>query len=382
MNMSYYVEVRVDKVVCRNPESVTTADRFAMISGAVTDRGPDGKVEGEIFVSPLRLLRRNESASFFETIYKGFSSEPKIGLLLRAWDKDLNSAWVNNQAEIVEVKNKVAEALEAIPVVGDVGAFFVNFTYTGINVFVNADLDDELVSYFQWVYFDQNRLGYDSQQLFPVEVKFSREDLTGFSDWDYSVLFTIAVTELPPGFGTSPKPTAWRPSRGSRASQLHGRYTGGSIECRIDLNPLNSNLMDVTIIETASAPPVSTVTNSVPVSRIFAMGGIRELETQGSIIPDLAARSPSARGNGDLIPRLVVENSFGGRFWSEGTLGGSAFPTRPVLREQIGSDFLRLNNLAVLEIYEEGLLYLRSVYNVLYRETSFDIAVQLFKQQV
>jgi hypothetical protein len=276
MNISYYVEVRVDKVVCRNPEPITTADRFAMICGTITDRGPDGKVEGEFFVSPLRLLRRNESATYFQTIYKGFSSEPKIGLMLRAWDKDLNSAWVNNQSEIDEVKNKVAEALESIPVVGDVEAFFVNFAYTGINVFVSTDFDDELVNYFQWIFFDQNRLAYDSLQLFPVEVKFSREDPTGFSNWDYSALFTIAVTELPPGFGTSPKPTAWCPSRSSRASQLHGRYTGSGIECKIDPNPLNANLMDVTILETGSAPPVSTVTNNVPVSRIFAASQERQ----------------------------------------------------------------------------------------------------------
>jgi hypothetical protein len=157
--MGYYSEVTMLKVVCRNPESITTADRFAMVCVVTTDRGPDGRIEGkDVYLSPLRLLRKNEYAWFHDTIFKGFSTEPKIGFVLRAWDQDPNSKRVAFKEDYDKIKEDITGHLDEYPAAGeilgvgvDILKFAADYIVTAVDWFVSDDNDDELVNYSTWI---------------------------------------------------------------------------------------------------------------------------------------------------------------------------------------------------------------------------------------
>ena len=102
--MAYQVDVILQKVVCRNPESVTTGDLFALSGAIVTDQS------AKAFVTPIRILRSNESFTYNQPIFSGFAETLRLGIAFTAWDKDLNTAWVTNEPEIREKEAEIEKA--------------------------------------------------------------------------------------------------------------------------------------------------------------------------------------------------------------------------------------------------------------------------------
>jgi hypothetical protein len=410
--MSFYSEVTVMRVVCRNPESVTTADRFAMVCVVTTDTGPAGRIEGkDVYLSPLRLLRKDESASFHDTIFKGFSTEPRIGLVLRAWDKDLNSKWVEFKEDYDKIKKSITDHLDEYPAAGeilgvgvDILKFAADYVVTAVDWFVIADKDDELTNYSTWI--DLSDASFETRTK-ELEIKFSRSDATGYSDWDYSVFFTISYYQTPPGFGIV-RPTTWEPHIASTVDDWVGTWVSGDVECRISRS-IYANRVNVTVNEMVNAVLVTTETKHAPISKVFVTAGYRELESGSSLDTQHMTAGISSRGGplsrpGEgplavdspratppagkpLVTNWTVEGLHDKKAWTSELLAGP--PVSPyLLRQQVGPDLVRLNNQTVIEMYrilhgdaadvgDRGIRFIRPVPNVLYRDTGFQVQAYL-----
>lgn len=218
--MGYWVEVRIDKVVCRDPESVTTPDLFAMIGGVLTVEEEPRKG----FVLPMRRLRKGQSAIFLETVFEGFTNEPRIGIVLRAWDKDKNRAWYETKEDIDKISEKLSKTYMALEIAGDILEFAAQYLIAVIDLTVRSDEDDELLNYREWIQLNGAGIGSANKRTQELEVRFSRHDPTGYSDWDYSVILTLAYYQTEPGFAST-KPPTWMPFTRSRRDDWIGSWS-------------------------------------------------------------------------------------------------------------------------------------------------------------
>ncbi|MXQ13105.1 hypothetical protein [Microvirga makkahensis] len=420
--MAYWVEVQLDKVICRDPESVTTGDLFFSLVQVVTDS------DTRIILTPLRRLRSNESATYFESVYKGFVNEPAIGLVIRAWDKDVNRDWWENSIAVRQAIDSAENALKNTPafgtVVGAVLNFAADFALGVVDQIVMRDSDDELVNYTEILPLAGAGYGSANKHTQQHEIKFRRSDPTGYSDWDYSLFLTISHYQTEPSFGTTTPPT-WEnfsePSKPSRPQNWIGTWSSpeaGPVVSAVIKKGSRSHLLDVSITENVNGRDVVTTTNDVPISRVFLEAGHRTLESDGSPYFDewlgdrgfnlsharaaTRADAPMNRFNdlalltsrslareSEPVTRFSLERSHGTRVVARETLYGAAFePSRVVFKQQIGTDCIVLNNRAVLEAYrllhdgqdvgDVALRYLRPVTNILFRETGSEVAAYLF----
>jgi hypothetical protein len=414
--MSYWVSVQLEKVVCREPESLTTDDLFALYGVIFTDTG------SKAFHEPIQSLGRGEHFSYGRVVYDGFTEAPTIAILVRAWDKDNNSLWINNKDDVKKVIDDVEQEIKHIPVVGDIAGFIADAAHymdRAISTFVAHDLDDLLVS--REVLVPLSAAGVPGQpHTQTIEIRFSRSDPTGYSDWDYSLFYIVSSYQTIPSLGRK-IPAVWEacrePSTASEPANWIGRWgssTTPSVLVEISRSGKHGHLMNVSVKEYDRSTNTEVVveTKAVPISRIFVEvgyleSGPRTLESAGAFVPttvelwdsrnrinpSLPGADPFFKGVPDAVPpnaavtRFNIEKLVGTRTVVKEPLFGAAIEATNVLtREQIGADFLWLNNQALLEIYrilgegqhtgEFALMYLRPVHP-LYRDTGAQIAAPL-----
>lgn len=400
--MAYQVDVTLQKVVCRNPESLTTGDRFVLSGAIVTDQS------AKAFVTPIRVLRSNESFTYNEPVFSGFAETPTVGIAFTAWDKDLNTAWVTNEPEIREKEAEIEEAIGSAGILGSV-AFSVlqsvaTFVTGAIDVLVNHDLDDLLVDYSQWLQLED--VGPFAKHQRVHEVLFKRSDPTGYSDWDYSLFFVISHYQLSPTFPTvQPGWAEFRESsRPSRVSDWLGIWKSSPKEPRVqvDITPgATSELMNVHIVEQLPFTEFTLQREGVPISRVFIDTGHRELVTVGSPFRGESVSVPLNLGFAELVTQVNVVTMGGADYVSKTTINPSRLPTsgsqlgadyvpppaiNVIARQQVGTDIIWLGDI-VIEAYKlvfgrgapEGVVlrYMRPVTNVLYREVGAEVVLPL-----
>jgi hypothetical protein len=356
--MAYSISVQMSRVVCRNTESLTTGDLFAMAGGVVVT----GEAKG--FVLPLRWTHRNETVPFHQEVFRGFSDAPAVGLAFTAWDKDNNRKWWDNRDDIAEVEKQIDKASEEAgdPSLEAILTFVPKFVLRAVDVMVAMDLDDQLVDYSGVVHLDD--VGFNPKQR-EVEIQFRGKDPTGYSDWDYSAFFVIEYVELPPSFG-EPQFGAWLPAMSSSQDDWVGVWDGQQGDHSVTASVTAADRpgrLDVQITEKAPGAAETVVKSTeIPISKVMLEGGGYGRTLESAFPYDLAearggdvelgnAKSESWRtgvaANRDF--GIVIENHA-----DDNTLVRDHVITRPVgatlLRHQIGPDLLRLKEQAVLEL--------------------------------
>lgn len=406
--MGYAVQVSVDKVICRDPETVTTADNFVFATAIATDR------DKSAYVSPLRRLRSDEYATYHEVVFSGYSEAPRIVIALRAWDKDSNTWWYTNKADLEKAAG-VAAGFVGMLVDEDageaVGAFLAKFSFAAIDAAVASDDDDELCNIAHVFSLEDAPIQSQGVQTTQYEFVFSRADPTGYSDWDYSLFVTLKYYQTAPLFAPPPLPEVWAPCTASALGDWEGNWwrSEGAADikaCSIERTPSRIGALNVTITEGAT----TITTTGVPISKVFVLAGHRELDSPTPLNPAVVPLAhdvrvpeiirPWRQANTAFLPyirpadpSLVIEHGGVGRGRLRETIAGPAFGWGGVLlKQQVGPDMLMLSNQAILEMYNlvEGgritgraLRYMRPVPNVLYREAGAEFTAHLqFKPRV
>ena len=415
--MGYRVKVFLDKVICTQKESITTADLFRLVTTAVTDS------DVAVDIHPVQRLRSGEQFTYAKVIFDGYADAPTLGLVLLGFDMDLNRGWNDNEAKTREItgatENKIKERGFIKDVVsGDAWGFIKTWTVEMIDMIVSMDDNDRVLDWSELIPLTG---GYGA----PISIRLvARTKDPSDAGADYSVFLTVTY-EQTLGISDAPTSKVWEecrtPKTPSAAGSWVGRWgsTGGSpndlsTSILVSKNKLYVNMLDVTVTELNAKTNEQVVTTSeaVPISRVFVelgfRGSQRKLESAdpqtvfsqskvadvaslgGGGIADLSIERDSSSGGASspYFTRFTVEQSISSDATSIYKLSGLEFSVdKLALHEQIGPDFLWLGNQAVLEIYRIiengaftrfGLIYLRPVTNVLYRDgTTFPVAKTL-----
>jgi hypothetical protein len=390
---------------------------FQLVTTVVTDSAT------EVDIHELKRLRRDESATYAKVLFKGYAESPTLGLVLLGFDIDRNSLWADNEAEIRKItgatEDKIREGGFIKDVAeGDAWAFIRTWTVEMIDMIISMDRNDRVLDWSALI--PLSGAPYSSSIKLPLEAKTKNPDEVGA---DYSVHLMITYSQVPPGFSDARASKVWVPCKTpdteSRRDNWVGRWhsTGGSpeslsVSILITKNKLYTNMLDVSVTELNSKNNDQTVSTSdaVPISRVFVELGFRgstsrkvESEEPVTIFSQVTEASfasiggievtterdaPQGPTGSPYFTRFSVETSIASDAVSKFRLSGPDFGLEKIaLHEQIGPDFLWLSNQAVLEIYRIiedgvhtrfGLIYLRPVTNILYREgRTFQLAKTL-----
>jgi hypothetical protein len=298
-------------------------------------------------------------------VFSGLSTQPRIGLVLRAWDLDENEGWIENRETIKAVASGIAQAIGLIPGVGTVTGLVLEGASTAIpaviDAFVSWDKDDVLLNHF--VSREMPPLTPHLPHYMPLKVMFSKQDPTGQSDYDYTLELTITCQWLPLFEGGTPiGPAAEQPFQNSTLESWVGAWEGRGVRADILVaeHPLYVQPQDlrVTVVERVDGQDVTTITERVSISRL--------------VIELFQPVAKPAGGNGSVSgfsssPHLVQVQSHGPRVVSRQVLVGgapnplavapqeaaqAAKPEKPVSSLQFKGDYLRLDSDASLELYQ------------------------------
>lgn len=368
--VAYAVKVRLGRVVCRDRESLSEYDQFALMGAVIVD-GTTTTFER----APIAVNERIAGSYSDSLVFSGSSSSRQIGLVLRGYDVDNNTKWKKNRAKVQEAMNTLADYVGYVPVVGEGAAAILKHWPKVVDAAVDLDKDDVLLSISTTVTLPEVSATLFKDSHHEIEVRFKRDDPTGYSDWDYSLslLFTYSNLDVP-SFGRSPKESI-RPFKRSRAKDWIGAWESPNVSCEIANSPHGRELLDVTVKVRSLGRTSETESTAVPISKVFLERLAVELSKE---------KVPTTAGAGEAFTRTVVERASGNRsavvsavlsepsidMWSVAGRGASgagrsrrsksgvdisqrleqivAVPER----EQSGADLLELGGDAVLEIYE------------------------------
>src|SRR5262245_705803 len=140
--MAYTVKVQLGSLICRNKESSTAPHDIFALAGAVV---VDGKRNG--FALEAMAINERQPRSDHETIFDGFSETPDFGLELLGLDIDDNEKWVRNSKEAHELADTISEAVEYVPVVGDIASIVIGAIPSVVDQFVEWDKNDVLLDW-------------------------------------------------------------------------------------------------------------------------------------------------------------------------------------------------------------------------------------------
>lgn len=251
-----FVTVTPYKVICRNKETLEGKDHFAMAGAVVVD----GQVTP--FIMPDRSMTSGQVESFGwpSIAFSGFSNTMRIGLAVLAWDIDNNDRWARARDDAKTVTEIAAKLAEHLPVVGDIAAAILEHWPFVVDAFVELDGDDQLISWSGYI--DLHSPPPNTCSSRDYEIRSRRHDPTGYSDWDYSVFFDVAVSNPQP-FTSEPPPTrTLTPRTGTAIQDWIGRWEANSLSITISRDPAAMTLLKLTI-EWRSGQPATTQTSYV-----------------------------------------------------------------------------------------------------------------------
>jgi hypothetical protein len=359
--MSYHFDVFLDRLYCADPESVHSNDKFALAGAVTTGANHAG------FVMPTMTPPQHQYSYFppdLMHIFSGWSAEPRIGLVLQAWDLDLNEGWVENSDTIKEVAGKIADAIGLIPGIGTLGSLAINAVAVGIpsiiDLFVSWDENDVLLDHRTVV--EMPPLTPHTPTPVPYVVHFSKSDPTGQSDFEYRLYLKITCQYNPLlGGPTAIGPVTEQPLQNSTLNSWVGTWEGPDVEVNILVAETPHYVIPqdlrVTVAERVNGQTVTTITERVSISRL--------------IVELFQPVAQPASGNGVVssftpTAHMVRVQNHGPRAESRQVLMGAEFnPVAVSTREtahvaepvklsslQFQGDYLMLDNNASLEIYQ------------------------------
>ena len=357
----FHFEVTLDRLYCADPESVHSNDKFALAGAVTTGTDHAG------FVMPTMQPPQHQYSYFPQElmrIFSGTSTEPRIGLVLRAWDLDENEGWVENSETIKKVASGIASAIAAIPGVGTAAGLVLQSVSVAIpaiiDAFVSWDEDDVLLDHTTWV--EMPAPAPHVLTGVPYSVRFSKKDPTGQSDFDYTLSLKITCQYLPLfDSGTPIGPATEQPFQNSTLDSWVGGWEGRGVRADIAVadTPLYVKPQDlrVTIVERVGGQEVTTITERVSISRLLVelfqpvskpaagSGMVSNFSSSAHLVrvqshgPKVASRQVLM--GGELNPIAVSPQD-----------AAPAEQVKLVNSLQFKGDYLMLNNDASLEIYQ------------------------------
>ncbi|HSJ24096.1 MAG TPA: hypothetical protein VK929_05455 [Longimicrobiales bacterium] len=342
--MRYSLEIRLDHVICRDPESLNGRDNFALLGGVIVDGAWVPFVRDPISITPT--MGREEWPE--PTIFKGHMTDREIGLVLRAYDIDNNSAWKRDREKIKETMAALAMGVGFVPIIGDVAAKILKAWPIVVDGIVALDGNDLLLNHSQAVKLPDVAFTNPTATRHDVEVRFRSTDPTGYSDWDYSLyLALIYRNEYTPSFGGRRAEHTRHARRDSKAQEWVGAWVSDRIRCEIARSARGGDLLDVRVTESGGSARKQVEQLAVPItrpvdSRILEQGPRLSGGVAGRGVNPVLQGGPGIRGK----PMKAV-----GRPGAVGRVADPNLVVKVPQREHTGADRLMLPNDAALEIY-------------------------------
>jgi len=225
---AYQIQVHLNKLTCRDTESLHSSDKFALAGAITTGTDTAG------FVLPTFRINDShpDNVRQFENllVFDGGSETPDVGIVFQAWDMDENDGWVENRDEIVAVSLAIAAGVKLVPGGVEAGAgmeLAVAAIVPVIDQFVQWDKDDELLRYGKW--WSATAAGPFQRSARDVSIQFGGDDGVGYSTWDYTLDLTIVCTATPT-FKATPLPHDLAPRQlfqYAAADANNRRFEGG-----------------------------------------------------------------------------------------------------------------------------------------------------------
>lgn len=318
--MGYFVRVQMNRLDCRNADSISGADLIA-IRGAIV---VDGKANG--FELPVRRMRAGSSEDFHQVVFDGRSEAAAIGF----------------DVEALEDGDRLGDkAHETLP--------FHDVSPT--------------------------------ERTQEFEARFRGADFTGLglSSWNYALYFTVTHYDVGGDFGSSEQ-GVWQPAMKTMPAAWLGTWDGGDGR-RADVTAsiskgAGAGRLKVLIEEKVDGTTTETVTEGVLVSRVMIEAGGRHLDTDNPLLEKAfeagptfatAAPHPLERGLSDVV--VTIDTGDGGPAGGIADLGDAPL----LLRQQLGGDLLRLERGAVLELRQRILSGKAADLEIRYRRPVDDI---------
>lgn len=389
--MAYAVTVRIGRVVCHDRESLSEYDAFALTGAVVVD----GHVHG-FALEPVAVNERI-AATYVDPIYRGRSQSRQIGLVLRGYDIDDNDRWKKHRAAIQETSDRLADAAEYVPVVGEYAALLLKHWPKVVDLVVSLDKDDLLLSVATAVDLPEVSPTLFRDSHHSITVRGRRSDRTGYSDWDYTVPVHFSYANLDvPSFGQVAA-TTHRPRKNSRAAEWVGVWESAHVTCHVTPSARGADLLDVRVVEQRAGRSVETSATGVAISRpvldqLVVEAGAVDLQTtragaaeegglaSGTVLGRAARQNPVAdalrggldtdrlTGSGPVLGRDLTQRAVVGPWREqvpthdrlvervpaterEGMSRHDKLVERVPVPERSGGDFVELPDDAVLEIY-------------------------------
>ncbi|MCM3905194.1 MAG: hypothetical protein ND866_26155 [Pyrinomonadaceae bacterium] len=354
---NYWFRVDVDRVICRDTESLHSSDKLALSGALMTDTHIQG------FVLPMIQINDGETRRYpddLSTIFNGGSSEPRIGIAFLGWDLDQDDSWAENKEEIITVSEAISTGVKVLvptygPIVGAVLDGVIAAVPPIIDKFNHWDQKDKLLDHREIV---DGSTGEAYQMVHkPLSIRFNRSDSIGYSDWDYTLELTMQCTWTPSfssgGIQPGEQPNQ-QPYKNSPQGVWHGVWEATDVVVEIQPHP-PLHYIDVVVTENVAGQIVTTKTEQASLSQHYV-----ELEPV-PLTPTANVENGSAFEQSSMTAQAVRNIASGRRAGRQEVLigakrQGALSPQNQKVdsllpNQQFQGDSLRLNNDASLEIY-------------------------------
>jgi hypothetical protein len=214
------VDVKLGRLVCRDRESSSPYDSFALSGAVIVDKQPYAFARGPVAANETIQISFPE-----DLIWAGYSESTPIGIVLRGYDIDDNDKWREHRAEIGKYNSLLAAAAAKTPF-GAVAAGVLKVWPEVVDQFVKWDQNDLLLNAAMTVNLPPpNEYPGAPASRFTASARTEGEALLA-SSWDYELFVHFAYRSADPvSLPTTSPDVTYRPVRDSQVSQWIGEWT-------------------------------------------------------------------------------------------------------------------------------------------------------------
>jgi hypothetical protein len=342
--MYYSLEIRLDHIICRDTESLNGRDNFALMGGVIVDGKWIPFVRDPISVT---TSARGVWPWDDERLFRGNMTSREIGLVLRGYDIDNNSAWKRERKQIKKTMETLAFGAGFIPIIGDFAAKILKSWPIVVDGIIALDKNDLLLNHSQAVTLPDVPFTNTSSTRHGIEVRFRRTDPTGYSNWDYSLFLSfIYRNEYVPSFGGRRAEHTRHAHMDSNAQEWVGSWVSERVRCEITRSARGADFLDVRLTESGHNNPLQINDSAV---QIIRPDDIRFLEQGPGLIGSVlkGGINPATKRKPGVTGKPIKAM---GRSVSTRKVNMDLTVKVPQ-REFTGADRLTLPNDAALEIY-------------------------------
>lgn len=320
--MSYQLTISLGDVVCYDRESLSEYDHFALTGAVVVD----GQVTA-FACTPVAVNERIKSSLSPRVVFDGFTDSRDVGIVLRGYDIDNNDGWAKHGDQIKEVSSHLADAVSYVPVVGEIAAAVLEHWPKVVDAFVDFDKDDLLLSHATTVTLPEESALDPRRAFHSISVRASRDDITGYSNWDYSVGINFSYSNSDvPSLGHHLELTN-KPVRLSAPEDWIGIWDGEKISCVLTASTHGAGLLDVIVEDRRESPHPERVSTGVAISKSWHVD--QEVEE---------VQSPIGRGSVGPVDLTHERTDPGPSYGSIGDVRGSQTVEQNIVRRGLFRD--------------------------------------------